>query len=206
MYKVFHLSKAIIFVKDINDVDLSENCNRINVESEHKLSLEYQRFIMDDDFDKLIITGAANLDKLFEMFKKRFKYIKAAGGIVSNSKQELLMIHRNGKWDLPKGKLEPDEKPLVAALREVQEETGIGDLKITGELKPTFHIFKLKGKSYLKKTSWFRMESDDQNTPVPQTDEGIEIVKWMNKTEIKNAMNNTYHSLIDLFDQYLVTI
>ncbi|MGH8370411.1 MAG: NUDIX domain-containing protein [Gammaproteobacteria bacterium] len=32
-------------------------------------------------------------------------------------------------WDFPKGAVEPDETPLQAAIREVQEETGIADLE-----------------------------------------------------------------------------
>ncbi|MCP4552950.1 MAG: NUDIX domain-containing protein [Bacteroidetes bacterium] len=206
MYKVFHLSKPIIFIKDINDVDVSANYKCVNVESEHVLHAEYQRFIQEDIFEKLLISGASNVDTLFEMFKKHFKNITAAGGIVRNSKQELLVIFRNGKWDLPKGKLDPGEKTMDAALREVEEETGIGKLKIIAALNPTFHIFKIKGQNYLKKTFWYQMESNDKNAPVPQTSEGIELVKWMNKPEIENAMRNTYHSLIDLFDQYLETI
>lgn len=37
----------------------------------------------------------------------------------------MLLIQRNGRWDLPKGKVEPGETLLQAALREVEEETGI---------------------------------------------------------------------------------
>ena len=39
----------------------------------------------------------------------------------------LLRAYRN--WDLPKGRLEPDEAPLAGAIREAREETGIGDLE-----------------------------------------------------------------------------
>lgn len=38
----------------------------------------------------------------------------------------LLRAYRN--WDLPKGRLEPGETPLQAAIREVREETGLGEL------------------------------------------------------------------------------
>ena len=39
-------------------------------------------------------------------FCAKYILIQAAGGLVYNSKNQLLMIFRNGKWDLPKGKLE----------------------------------------------------------------------------------------------------
>jgi 8-oxo-dGTP pyrophosphatase MutT (NUDIX family) len=52
------------------------------------------------------------------MDKKR---IIAAGGLVFNDRNELLMIYRRGFWDLPKGKLDPGERIEACAIREVQE-------------------------------------------------------------------------------------
>ena len=53
--------------------------------------------------------------------------IIAAGGLVTNENNELLMIFRRGKWDLPKGKLDKGETIEECAIREVEEETGIGN-------------------------------------------------------------------------------
>jgi len=56
--------------------------------------------------------------------------IQAAGGLVwrnSPRGRELILIHRTRygpEWALPKGKLDPGEGWLQAALREVEEETG----------------------------------------------------------------------------------
>jgi len=47
-----------------------------------------------------------------------------AGGLVTNENNELLMIFRRGKWDLPKGKADEGETVEACALREVEEETG----------------------------------------------------------------------------------
>src|SRR6185369_14728239 len=47
-----------------------------------------------------------NPKEVFEILQSRCRLIDAAGGLVKNEKGELLMIFRNGKWDLPKGKLE----------------------------------------------------------------------------------------------------
>ena len=41
-----------------------------------------------------------------------------------------LLIYRRGKWDLPKGKLDYEESPEQAGVREVEEECGIGQLKL----------------------------------------------------------------------------
>ncbi len=56
--------------------------------------------------------------------------IRAAGGLIwrtTRGRRELAVIHRRrygGDWTLPKGKLQPGEGWLEAALREVEEETG----------------------------------------------------------------------------------
>jgi 8-oxo-dGTP diphosphatase len=55
--------------------------------------------------------------------------VAAAGGVLirpAEGGREVAVIHRPKymDWSLPKGKLEPDEGWLEAALREVEEETG----------------------------------------------------------------------------------
>lgn len=57
--------------------------------------------------------------------------IRAAGGVVwraGASGTEVCLVHRprHDDWSLPKGKLEPGEHPLAAAVREVAEEAGLG--------------------------------------------------------------------------------
>ena len=66
--------------------------------------------------------------RLLLLLKRHIVFVRAAGGIVSAPDGRMLLILRNGRWDLPKGKVEPGETLLQAALREVQEETGIHGL------------------------------------------------------------------------------
>src|SRR5579871_6765798 len=62
------------------------------------------------------------------------KQIFSAGVIVYRYTPEglnyLLIRHPGGHWDLPKGKLEPGETELQAGLRELNEETGINQVKL----------------------------------------------------------------------------
>ncbi|MDT5036057.1 MAG: 8-oxo-(d)GTP phosphatase [Micromonosporaceae bacterium] len=56
--------------------------------------------------------------------------VRAAGGVVGRAGPdgpEVVLVHRPryDDWSLPKGKLDPGEHPLIAAIREVREETGV---------------------------------------------------------------------------------
>ena len=134
--------------------------------------------------------------------KKRYKYIEAAGGLVLNDKGKVLMIHRLGVWDLPKGKLDKGETLRKAAIREIEEECGIGKLKIIKQLPPTYHIYTLNGKRILKKTFWFKMTSSDTKKPIPQIEENIDEVCWMSKTKLKRLNpKNTYRSILDVLSE-----
>jgi 8-oxo-dGTP pyrophosphatase MutT (NUDIX family) len=76
----------------------------------------------------------------FQLFRSVFLEVPAAGGVVK-SNDRLLFIFRNGKWDLPKGKIDEGENPPEAALREVSEECGIAGQQIKKQLPSTFHIY-----------------------------------------------------------------
>ncbi|WP_417886364.1 NUDIX hydrolase [Zunongwangia sp.] len=140
-----------------------------------------------------------NEEKLLKHFKKKIKVIAAGGGKVYNANNEVLFIYRNKKWDLPKGKAEKGETIEQTAIREVEEETAIENLKIIDFLKTTYHIFKRKGKYCLKETYWFTMESDFKAELIPQEKEGIEIATWKNEAEIQEALQNSYANIKMLF-------
>ena len=70
--------------------------------------------------------------------------VEAAGGLVFNKDGGILMIFRNGKWDLPKGKLEIGESVEECAIREVQEECGVSGLIIENKIKDTYHTYILE--------------------------------------------------------------
>ena len=49
---------------------------------------------------------------------------KVSSGIVK-TKRKIVLGCKSYKWDLPKGEIEKDEKPIDAAVREAKEETGL---------------------------------------------------------------------------------
>jgi len=143
--------------------------------------------------------------KFWKAFKKAHKHIEAAGGLVINQADALLVIHRLGYWDLPKGKLEKGESPEIAALREVEEECGISDLNIIKQLTESYHTYEHKGKMVLKRTYWFLMNYRGTEKLIPQTEEDILEVRFMPEEAVKTlAMPNTYQSLLPLFNAYLL--
>lgn len=128
--------------------------------------------------------------------------IEAAGGMVLNQKGELLMIFRRGQWDMPKGKLDDGESIEQCALREVSEETGLTKLKMIRELKTTYHTYTYKGKIALKPSHWFLMHYHGNEKLVPQLEEDITEIKWVNKREAKLLIENAYASIREMIKKY----
>lgn len=144
-------------------------------------------------------------DKLFKHLKKKLPLVVAGGGLVYNEKKEILFIHRNNKWDLPKGKIEKGEHIEDCALREVWEETGVEDLKISKLITKTYHVFKRNGKYKLKETWWYEMHTTYTGELVPQPSEGIKKVKWKDFAKSQKALQESYENIKLLFPkEYLI--
>ncbi len=147
----------------------------------------------------------ADVAKLKKDLFKLFIYIKAAGGLVTNDEEKILLIHRRGAWDLPKGKLEKKETLEEAAIREVEEETGVkklqlGDAITFGDLanKCTYHTYMHKGKVVMKASYWYHMSTVYAGRLEPQSEEDIEEVKWVAKSELEDYIPDMYDSIVDV--------
>ena len=147
---------------------------------------------------------SANIDKTWRTFNGLYHIIEAAGGIVVNEENCLLMIFRNGKWDLPKGKIEKGEEHDAAAIREVTEECGVGQMQLQKQLTTTYHTYTLNGQEILKKTFWFLMKSSDYSKLVPQVEEGITDVRWMTKADVREVIPQTYASITMLIKEQVL--
>ncbi|MFV9482926.1 NUDIX hydrolase [Christiangramia sp. ASW11-125] len=142
--------------------------------------------------------------KLLDLLLKKMKVVTAAGGMVINSKEEILFIYRNNRWDLPKGKTEKNESIEDSAIREVEEETGVQGLEIKRFITRTFHIFKRNGKLRLKETYWYEMYTEYEGELVPEAKEGIKKAKWKNYEKTQKALTKSYANILMLFpERYL---
>jgi len=139
-----------------------------------------------------------NPKDFFKKIKKKLTLIKAAGGLVKNSNGDFLFIFRNKKWDLPKGKVEKDEKVKVTAVREVEEECGVEIEKREDLLCKTYHVYELNGKVILKRTTWYKMTVKGSPKLIPQKEEGITTASWVAPLGIAAKMKNTYPLIVDV--------
>jgi 8-oxo-dGTP pyrophosphatase MutT (NUDIX family) len=144
-----------------------------------------------------------DLNHLYNQFSLYFTEITAAGGVVINPKEEVLLIFRRGKWDLPKGKLDEGETIDECAVREVKEETGLQNAQITGTLPSTYHTYQQDGIKILKKSVWFKMFAEGDQHLTPQTEEDITEIKWVPITKLQYYMNHTYPSVKDVLNNFI---
>ena len=196
--KVFFNDRVIQFFEHYeNDICSDKMFDYCNI-------YDLQKFIFDFEENrqlKKINISCSDISILWTEFESYFNLLQAAGGFIRRNDNEYLVIRRMGKWDLPKGKMEPGEIPKQTALREVGEETGLRKLKIVKTLQPTYHTYRLRGELMLKKTHWFSMINTDKETLIPQTEEEITEVRWINKSELDDIYKNTYISLLDVFHE-----
>lgn len=189
MHKVFVNNKPIILTTEIHRENGFKNylLREVNI----------GKIIKDLKETKLKSVRLIDSDKenLLKNFLKLLPNVVAAGGKVYNKNKEVLFIYRNDKWDLPKGGAERKETIDKTAIREVEEETGVKGLKITKPLEMTYHIFKRNGRHKIKVTYWFEMLTDFDGELVPQEKEGITKVKWLSRSQIDIAMNNSYANI-----------
>ena len=143
------------------------------------------------------------IEENWQVFCSQYIIVEAAGGVVLNNDDQILMIFRNGKWYLPKWKLETGESFEECAIREVEEECGITGLYIIEKTLETYHTYILRGKDVLKRTHWYKMKTNFDGELFPQIEEGITKVSWLYKHEISQKIKNSYGNIIDVLPKKL---
>ncbi len=196
MYKVF-VSELPVYLGGGEKDDEIDDSVKI-IERDGAKNLVEQITEAQNDSAGIWIPG--NAEGLFQELRKSFEWVEAAGGLVKDEKGRVLMIYRRGHWDLPKGKMEKGESVEETAIREVEEECSISDLKITKNLDPTYHTYHDKdtGTPMLKKSWLFEMRSHSDQKLFPQVEEEITEVCWMTVPEIRPITDKAYKSIVDV--------
>jgi 8-oxo-dGTP pyrophosphatase MutT (NUDIX family) len=199
-YKIYFGDKPVFLCDDISS-DLHEflhHPDTIFIDEISRPALHSMLHeISKPDFHCGIIYSK-DLEKLKKEFFKLFTIVEAAGGLVENTKKQILLIHRRGFWDLPKGKIDKGESPEQAAVREVEEETGLRNLSVGERLIVTYHTYHEFGKFILKPTYWYKMKVSGKQQLIPQTEEDISALKWVRSTEAEELYAEMYPSIRDV--------
>lgn len=130
--------------------------------------------------------------------------LTAGGGVLyqdSSLPHKVLLMKRNGVWDLPKGKIEEDESIEECAVREVEEEVGAKNLTLGKFLCDTYHEFEEKGQKFGKTTSWYSMKYLENGLElVPEKDEGITDLKWVELRKAKIMVE--FENLVEVLSAF----
>lgn len=157
-----------------------------------------------ENYDRIvrrIPSDAHGVDGAFAAWSRFFACVEASGGIVADDAGRLLMMRRNGRWDLPKGRSEAGETPDVCAVREIAEETGVG-AAVDVPLCDTWHAywFEPTRRWELKRTRWYLLRATGAHLLCPQREEGIERVEWCDRATAAAHLGETFPTVRRVFE------
>ncbi len=197
MYKVFINNKPLILTNSTIEGQESDKILATKYAGKSKFLYSFIDTLEKSPRYDGITLVAADVEKLWSDFQGIYKIIEAAGGVVYNQKGEILLIFRLKTWDLPKGKIDAGETPEVAAVREIQEETGLNVVELGDFICHTYHTYTHKEKRILKKTHWYKMTTAE-TALTPQYSEDIELAEWRNLADFLQANPTIYPSILDV--------
>jgi 8-oxo-dGTP pyrophosphatase MutT (NUDIX family) len=138
---------------------------------------------------------------MLETVKSYFTILVAAGGLITNQEEEILLMFRRGKWDLPKGKQDDGENLEACAIREVEEETGLHSITLENKITETLHFYTYKEKKILKHTYWYKMKFTGTELTIPQIEEDIVDIQWIKPENLSKYLKFSYQNITDVFEK-----
>jgi ADP-ribose pyrophosphatase YjhB (NUDIX family) len=203
MYKIY-VNDRPVFLVESSEIPSFSGTEDLNTYvalymGKKRQILQYLDLLEKSTEVERVILHHSDVELLWHDFKDCYEYLEAAGGLVYNVSNELLVFYRRGFWDLPKGKIDPGETPEQAAVREVQEETGVQHIDLGPLLFETWHAYRQKKVRYIKRTYWYHMDTPDMEL-TPQTEEGIEEIKWVDKEAWLATKPHVYRSLLEVLE------
>jgi 8-oxo-dGTP pyrophosphatase MutT (NUDIX family) len=200
MYKIYFNNKPLFITSEITK-ELAELLHHEETVLIDEFNVHTVKAMLHEMEAQKIHAGVFlhdDVEAVMKAFKKKFVLIKAAGGLIHTKDDDLLLIFRRGKWDLPKGKLDDGEDLETCAVREVNEETGLENVKIEKPLCITYHTYYQEGKHILKESHWFLMKAKKQTNLLPQLEENIDKCEWVPIGQLSIYMENTHASILDV--------
>lgn len=203
MYIKIYFDDKPLFLCDNVDAALQPYIHHDDAVFIDELNLHTIKSMIHEMQDSSVHAGVFfhnDLNELKNAFFKKFTLIKAGGGFVLNENNEVLMMFRRGKWDLPKGKMDKKETFEECAIRETEEETGLKNIKLISPLITTYHTYHEGSRYVLKETKWFLMNVNGDQKLIPQAAEQISKLEWVGKNELKKYLQNSFPSVNDVLE------
>ena len=207
MYKVFFNECLIRLTPKINNSRSGNIGNVVDIQNISRLFGLLKLIENRKHAEQPVLNCSIGVDLMAEVLSTMTQ-LPAAGGVVRNPAGGILFIRRFGRWDLPKGKIEPGESAERTAVREVEEECGIRGVSLLRKITSTYHIYR---SPYLpdtnnwvwKETFWFEMQYTGHAEPIGQVEEDITAVRWFTADQLDEVFESTYGNLRDLLNDYL---
>lgn len=149
-------------------------------------------------------------------------YRPCVGVVLINAKRQIFTGERvdtPGAWQMPQGGIDPGEDPRAAALRELQEETGVPSSSVRVEAEhPSWVTYDLpehligtlwKGRYRGQKQKWFLLRFDGSDDQIDITKHDQEFARWRWSTpdqvvrDIVPFKRDVYAQVIDGFAEAL---
>lgn len=203
MYIKIYFDDKPLFLCDNVDATLQPYIHHDDAVFIDELNLHTVKSMIHEMQDNSVHAGVffhKDLQELKDAFFKKFTLVKAAGGFVLNENNEVLMMFRREKWDLPKGKMDKKETFEECAIRETEEETGLKNIKLISTLITTYHTYHEGSKYVIKETKWFTMKVNAEQKLAPQVTEQITKLEWVGKNDLKKYLQNSFPSVNDVLE------
>jgi len=197
MYKVF-IDNSVIQFLDSSEELPSKRYDLVWNSLENDLSTLLDQFDFSNSSVCLLVIYE-DFELAFNRVFHAYEFMDAAGGIVKCDRR-YLFIERHGMWDIPKGKLDANEQPWEAAIREIEEECGIKGPVIDHFLGITFHTYSYMGRLTIKKNWWYALNYSGSMEVTPQEEESITQAVWIEKDEWEMIRGNTYDSILEVLE------
>ncbi len=204
-YDIFNKHNNICIINDcFKELNFAQK-EVLECDNDSLNTIDFSPFFSDNCTKDIviIIKNDVDFEYAFKKITEKLIHVPAAGGLVKNEKDEFLFIYRNRHWDLPKGHQEEGEDLELTAVREVEEETGLGNISLGEKLDVTYHTYMRNNKRELKVTHWYSMSSDSKEKLIPQKEEGIDRVEWLSKEFIAKHEKKIYPSLYHFLEKAL---
>lgn len=188
---IYFTDKPVVFSGELADAATADACivrsdgGLLRTKVLKKLEMHNSILIISED-----------PDKTFQDFTAEFACVEAAGGVVGNGRGAWLMMQRRGRWDFPKGHVEPGERLEQTAVREIEEETAVRGT-VVRPLCRTWHAYYFAPNSRweVKCTHWYELLADGDAVLRPQTEEDIASVVWCTEDEMRQNLENTFPTI-----------